>query len=104
MAWRQRNRALALVGLFRPTSSAILIQLTSLLAVASSWRFALRWLGLFSLLYTLLMLLMIRRCPEDIGLLPDGDQPTDQESPGHASRPPCADARGVGAAPRDVGR
>src|SRR5262249_4435425 len=97
---RRRNRALALVGLFRPTSSAILIQLISLLAVASSWRLALRGLGCFSLLLTLPMLLIIRRCPEDIGLVPDGDPPTDPASPGRASRPPGADARGVGAAPR----
>jgi predicted MFS family arabinose efflux permease len=97
---RRRNRALALVGLFRPTSSAILIQLISLLAVAASWRLAFRALGCFSLLLTLVMLLIIRRCPEDIGLGPDGDSPTDQARPGRARRPPGADAREVGAAPR----
>ena len=97
---RRRNRALALVGLFRPTSSAILIQLISLLAVAASWRLAFRALGCFSLLLTLVMLLIIRRCPEDIGLGPDGDPPTDQARPGRARRPPGADAREVGAAPR----
>src|SRR5262249_20113797 len=65
---RQRNLALAVIGLFRPTSSAILIQLISRLAVASSWRFAFRWLGLLSVLLTLPMLLILRRCPEEIGL------------------------------------
>ena len=64
---RQRNLALALIGLFRPTSSAILIQLISLLTVASSWRTAFRGLGLLSVLLTLPMLLIIRRRPEDIG-------------------------------------
>jgi sugar phosphate permease len=97
---RRRNRALALVGLFRPTSSAILLQLISLLAVAANWRLAFRALGCFSLLLTLLMLLIIRRCPEDLGLGPDGDPPTDPASPGRARRPPGADAREVGAAPR----
>ncbi|ETX03188.1 MAG: hypothetical protein ETSY1_00910 [Candidatus Entotheonella factor] len=70
---RQRNLALALTGLFRPISGAILIPLISAVAVVSDWRTAFHGLGIFSLLCTLPMLLVIRRRPEDIGLRPDGD-------------------------------
>jgi MFS family permease len=101
---RQRNLALALIGLFRPTSSAILIQLISLITVVSSWRLAFRCLGLFSVLLTLPMLLIIRRRPEDIGLLPDGDHQADQELRGRASRPPCPDGRAAGTVPLSVSR
>jgi MFS family permease len=97
---RQRNLALALIGLFRPTSSAILIQVVSLVTVASSWRTAFRGLGLLSVLITLPMLLIIRRRPEDIGLLPDGDRPSAQEFRGCTSRPSHPHARVVGTAPQ----
>jgi len=97
---RQRNLALALIGLFRPTSSAILIQLISLLTVTSSWRTAFRGLGLLSVLLTLPMLLLIRRRPEDIGLLPDGDHATDQDRPGCPSRLHHTAAMVTRAAPR----
>ncbi|WP_179137314.1 MFS transporter [Candidatus Entotheonella palauensis] len=70
---RQRNLALALTGLFRPVSGAILIPLISAVAVVSNWRTAFHGLGVLSLLFTLPMLLVIRRRPEDIGLRPDGD-------------------------------
>jgi sugar phosphate permease len=69
----KRNLALALTGLFRPISGAILIQLVSAIAAVYSWRTAFRSLGILSVLLTLPMLLIIRRRPEDIGLLPDGD-------------------------------
>ncbi|MGQ4808069.1 hypothetical protein NKDENANG_01436 [Candidatus Entotheonellaceae bacterium PAL068K] len=88
---RKRNTALALTGMFRPLSGAVLIQLISAMAVVYGWRFAFRGLGILSVLLTLPMLLMIRRHPEDIGLLPDGDtaaaqapteSPTRQHNPG----------------------
>ena len=69
----KRNLALALTGLFRPISGAILIQLVSAIAAVYSWRTAFRSLGILSVLLTLPMLLIIRRRPEDIGLRPDGN-------------------------------
>ncbi len=70
---RQRNTALALIGMFRPLSGAILIQLIATIALAYDWRAAFRCIGVLSLLFTLPMLLIIRRRPEDIGLQPDGE-------------------------------
>ena len=69
---RRRNTALALTSVFRPISGAVIIQLFSAIAVAVGWRAAFRILGLFSIALTLPMLILLRRRPEDIGLLPDG--------------------------------
>ena len=73
---RRRNTALALIGMFRPVGAAINIQVISTIADLQGWRAAFRYLGLFSLLLTLPMALVVRRRPEDIGLLPDGDRTT----------------------------
>ena len=70
---RKRNMALACVGMYRPLSAAVLIQLIAAIALAYNWRAAFQCLGIFSLLITLPMLLVIRRGPEEIGLQPDGD-------------------------------
>ena len=70
---RRRNTALALIGMFRPIGASINIQVISTIAEFQGWRAAFRYLGLFSLLLTLPMALIVRRRPEDIGLLPDGD-------------------------------
>ncbi|PON13268.1 hypothetical protein C2W62_35235 [Candidatus Entotheonella serta] len=77
---RKRNTALALIGMFRPLSGAILIQLIAAIALVYDWRVAFRCIGLLSLLFTLPMLLIIRRRPEDIGLQPDGDPGAGQVS------------------------
>lgn len=69
---RKRNTALAWIGMFRPLSGAILIQLIAAIAIVYDWRVAFRCIGVLSLFFTLPMLLIIRRRPEDIGLLPDG--------------------------------
>ncbi len=70
---RKRNTALALIGMFRPLSGAILIQLIAAITLVYDWRMAFRCIGLLSLLFTIPILLIIRRRPEDIGLQPDGD-------------------------------
>lgn len=78
---RRRSLAIGLVSTFRPVGGGINIQLISLVAALSSWRVAYRMLGVFSILLALPLFLIMRRRPEDIGLLPDGD-----------SRPPPAPA------------
>jgi MFS family permease len=72
---RRRNIALALAGMFRPIGSAINIQIISIIAVAQGWRAAFRYLSILSFLLTIPMVLIVRRNPEDIGLLPDGARP-----------------------------
>ena len=69
---RRRNMALAMVSIFRPTAGAINIQIISLIAVRQGWRAAYRYMGVLSLILILPVMLIMRRRPEDIGLLPDG--------------------------------
>ena len=85
---RRRSLAIGLVSTFRPVGGGINIQLISLIAALSSWRVAYRILGVFSILLALPLFLIMRRRPEDIGLLPDGD-----------SRPPPAPAYSARQAP-----
>ena len=77
---RRRNLALAFSGLFRPFTSAINIQIISNVAVARGWRTSFRYLGVVSLVLTLPLIIVVRRRPEDIGLLPDGAAPIDSST------------------------
>ena len=82
---RRRNIALAMVSTFRPIAGAINIQLFALIASFNQgWRDGFRYLGWFSLILVVPVVLLMRRRPEDIGLLPDGAGSTSppQPSPG----------------------
>jgi len=68
----RRNLALAFIGIFRPVNAAINIQAISIIAVYQGWRTAFRYLGILSFILTIPLALVIRRRPEEIGLLPDG--------------------------------
>ncbi len=70
---RKRNLALGLSSMARPVSASINIQIISLIAAGYSWRVAYRSLGILSLALAVPLFLIVRRRPEDIGLLPDGD-------------------------------
>ncbi len=78
---RKRNLALGLTSMARPFGGAINIQIISLIAQTYSWRVAYRALGVFAIVLVVPLFLFMRRRPEDIGLLPDGDR-----------RPPPAEA------------
>ena len=69
---RRRNMALALVGMSRPVGVSISIPIISTIASHYRWNTAYRYLGIFSLALTFPLLVIMRRRPEDIGLLPDG--------------------------------
>ena len=71
---RRRSLAIGLVSMARPVGGAINIQVISLIAQASSWRAAYRFLGVFTILMAIPLILVMRRRPEDIGLRPDGDE------------------------------
>lgn len=75
---RRRNLALGLVSMARPCFGAINVQLITFIAIWASWRHAYRILGIYSIILSIPLLILMRRRPEDIGLLPDGD--TLQES------------------------
>ncbi len=71
---RKRNLALGLVSMARPCFGAINVQLITLISTWSSWRTAYKLLGIYSILLTVPLLLFIRKDPESIGLLPDGEE------------------------------
>ena len=71
---RRRNIVLGLVSSFRPIGVAINIMFMSWLATRYSFRAAFNYLGVVSFLLILPTLILMRRRPEDIGLLPDGDK------------------------------
>ena len=72
---RRRNIALAFTSLVRPVASAINIQVILAIAASKGWRAGFRYLGFITLVLTIPIFLVVRRRPEDIGLLPDGDKP-----------------------------
>ena len=84
---RRRNLALAMVSTFRPMAGAVNIQLFALIAISRSWRDAYRYLGIFSLALVIPVVLLMRRRPEDIGLLPDGAAPATAGAGAAAGRP-----------------
>ena len=73
---RRRNIALAFTGIYRPISGALIIQAFSAIALLWDWRMAFRLIGFFSLFLAIPMVIIMRRRPEDIGLLPDGARPS----------------------------
>ena len=72
---RKRNLALGLISMARPCFGAVNVQIISFLALKSSWRTAYKFIGIFSILLAVPLALLMRRTPEEIGLLPDGDKP-----------------------------
>ena len=72
---RKRNLALGLISMARPCFGAVNVQIISFLALNASWRTAYRFIGIFSIFLAIPLLLLMRRTPEEIGLLPDGDKP-----------------------------
>lgn len=73
---RRRNITIAISGMSRPVGGAINIQIISLIAATASWRAAYGYVGLFLLALSIPAFLIMRRTPEEIGMLPDGDRPT----------------------------
>ena len=85
---RRRNIVLALLSTFRPIAGAINIQIFALIAIALSqtWREGFLYLGVFNLALIVPVLLLMRRRPEDIGLLPDGVERTPPTLPSSGGR------------------
>lgn len=82
---RRRNVTLAISGMSRPIGGAVNIQIISLIALSRGWRAAYGYLGIFTLLLAIPVFIIMRRRPEEIGLLPDGARPVNPDSP--ASNP-----------------
>ena len=72
---RLRGRATAAVMLASPASQAILPPIAYLLIVAGDWRSAWEVMGIAVWVILILpAVLLVRRSPESVGLLPDGDR------------------------------
>ena len=89
---RKRNLALGITALNRIGGEALNIQLITLIAGIAGWRAAYRALGFVALPLAIPLALIMRKRPEDIGLLPDGDA---------AARSPGAGARGSPSRPAE---
>jgi MFS family permease len=86
---RRRNIALALSGMFRPVGGSINILIISSIAVGYGWRTGYLYLGALSFLLIVPLAVVMRRRPEDIGLLPDGAR---SETPTQSSSQPSPQA------------
>lgn len=75
-AWFVRRRGLAMSIAFSGVGvgSIVLLPFMQRLIETSGWRSACTALGLFALLALVPLALLLHRRPEDIGLLPDGDE------------------------------
>ena len=73
---RRRGVTLAINGMARPVGGAINIQIISLIAATHSWRASYGYVGLFMLVLTVPVFFIMRRTPEEIDMLPDGERPT----------------------------
>jgi MFS family permease len=89
---RRRGVTLAINGMARPVGGAINIQIISLIAATHSWRASYGYVGLFMMALTVPVFLIMRRTPEEIGLLPDGDRP----APGSEAAPQAGGPRRTG--------
>ena len=73
---RKRNLALGITAQNRISGEALNLLIITMTAAAFSWRAAYRALGAMALPLAIPLFIVMRRKPEDIGLLPDGDKPT----------------------------
>jgi len=91
---RMRGRALALAGMGHGVAKVGMPLLAASLIASAGWRGA--W-GVFGLLTLALVvgpcLLFMRRRPEDMGLVPDGNSRARHENPARESEPASASAR-----------
>ena len=83
---RRRNMVLALMSTYRPVGGAINIQIISFIAIHQGWRAAYRYWGILSFILVVPLVLIMRRRPEDIGMLPDGDTPVEMARTGALAR------------------
>lgn len=70
---RYRARALTVLTFIGGFASVVFVPVTAVLVAATDWRTALMWLGIAVAIVTIpVHALVVRRNPEDLGLLPDG--------------------------------
>ena len=75
---RKRNLALGITALNRIGGESLNVLIITLVSSVFSWRVAYRTLGVVALPLSIPLFLIMRKRPEDIGLLPDGDPDGDK--------------------------
>ncbi len=86
---RKRGKAMALTSIGVPVGIAISVPLTQWAIGEIGWRAT--WMvmgGVTGVVIVLIAVLLVRRQPEDMGLLPDNDPPESATRPLHAAPPP----------------
>lgn len=71
---RKRNLALGITALNRIGGESLNVLIITILSGLFSWRFAYRTLGIIALPLSIPLFIIMRKRPEDIGLLPDGER------------------------------
>jgi sugar phosphate permease len=95
---RKRGLAMSIVSIGNGLGGAI-APLTGLLVITVGWRTAVLISGIAIIAIVVPLSLLVRRSPEDMGLLPDGDPP-DQASSSATDRSQQERVAGTGARPR----
>ena len=88
---RRRGLAMGMALAGTPLGVAVYYPLTQWLIDGMGWRGALVWLAVSGMAVAVPLALLLRRQPEDVGLLPDGDAPSPGEA--RASARPASDER-----------
>ena len=101
---RRRNVTLAISGMSRPIGGAVNIQVISLIALSHGWRAAYGYLGIFTLLLAIPVFIIMRRRPEEIGLLPDGARPVNPDVTASNPASSATTTGSTGAVRRRAGR
>ena len=85
---RKRGKALAIMSLGNPIGGLIFIPLTQIFIADLGWRDAWFYLAIIGASLILpLSIVLVRREPEDMGLLPDGDRPRPAVRPAGTGQP-----------------
>ena len=77
---KRRGVALSIAMMSRPVAGAINVQLIAFITQLYGWRAAYNMLGWFSLILSVPLFVIMRRRPEDIDLLPDGESPLEDNT------------------------
>ena len=96
---RRRGRAIATAGMGTNTGMLIIAPVT--VGIIAAWGWQTAWLFFAVLAWIVVVIpsaILMRRRPEDIGLLPDGDLPPDSEPPDNPSRLSAATRAAAGEA------
>ena len=104
--WFRRRRALAMsfssVG--QGLGGVAITPLVGLLVLKLGWRTAAKVSGIGVLAIVLPLAMLVRRSPESMGLLPDGDRPDARTSPGPAAQPGSLRGQSATAGRTRIGR